>query len=483
MESIWGESVSLKKYPELNENINTDTLVIGAGLAGVLIANSLKEKGINVTVIDAKTVCSGQTKNTTAKITSQHGAIYNKIIKYYGLNGAKQYAKANENAINLYEKIISDKNIECDFEKRNAILYSMNSDDILKKEEQAAKDAGINCSITKHTDLPFSVSEALVFKNQAQFNPLKFVNGIIDGLNIYENTPAIKIIGKTVYTNRATISANNIVIACHYPFINFPGLYFLKMSQERSYVIAAECGGYELNGMYIGTEKNSLSLRNYKNCILIGGGAHRTGENDKNYAYKYLTHKGKKIFSPCKEIARWSAQDCITLDGLPYIGRFTHNSSEMYVATGFGKWGMTTSMAAANIISDKIVGEKNSYSDIFSPSRFNLLASAKNLCTNTVETIKGFASHIKIPFDTIDDVPVNTAKTIKYNGENAGAYKDNDGKVYIVSLKCPHLKCTLNWNETTKTWDCPCHGSRYDYKGNLIDNPAQSSSILLNTNL
>lgn len=480
MESIWNKNIDFESYPALKEDISTDTVIIGAGMAGILTAYSLFEKGEEAVIIDSKTICSGQTKNTTAKITSQHGAIYNKISKYYGENAAKQYAQANENAINSFERIIHKNEIECDFKKRKAVLYSLKNDNVLNKELIAAQRAGINCFLTKNTELPFPVTDALVFENQAQFNPLQFINGIIKNLKIYENTPAIRLVGNTVYTTEAKINAKNIVVACSYPFINFPSLYFLRISRERSYVIAADCGGYELNGMYIGTDNGSLSLRNYGNLVLLGGGSHRTGENDKEYAYKMISRSGERIFSTFKEAARWSAQDCITLDGIPYVGRFSSKSPNVFVATGFGKWGMTSSMAAANLISDIICEKDNPYCEIFSPQRFSFPASAKNLFTNLGETVKGFASHIKITRDTEDDVPMNTAKEIKYKGHNAGAYRDSSGKIYVVSLKCPHLKCKLNWNETTKTWDCPCHGSRYDYKGNLIDNPAQHESIRLN---
>lgn len=480
MESVWSKSTEIKNHRKLNKNLDVDTIVIGAGITGILIANTLTEKGIDTAVIEANTVCSGQTKNTTAKITSQHGAIYDKIIKYYGLNAAKQYAGANEKAINDYEKLINKNNIDCDFEKTKAVLYSVKDKSIIEKEAFAAKKAGIDCTLTDKTDLPFPVAKALIFENQAQFNPLKFINELTENIKIYENTPAIKIENNTVYTKKHRIQAKHIVIACHYPFINFPGMYFLRMSQERSYVIAASCENYRLNGMYISADNSGPSLRNYKRLVLIGGGSHRTGNSKNLQAYKMLAHTGKKLFPSFLETDRWSAQDCITLDSIPYIGRFSKKSPNIYVATGFGKWGMTSSMVSANIISDMIMGKNNPYKEIFSPQRFSLAAVSKNLFTNFGETVKGFASHIKITLETADDVPVNTAGTIRYKGQNAGAYRDKDGRIYIVSLTCPHLKCTLNWNEATKTWDCPCHGSRYDYKGNLIDNPAQDKSILLN---
>ncbi len=479
MESVWSKNTCLKKYQSLEQDTSVDTVVIGGGLAGILTAYKLVKNSIDTVVIEADRICSGQTKNTTAKITSQHGVIYSKIEKFYGKEAAKQYAFANEKAITDYEEIIKENSIDCDFERKPAILYSTTDKNTLIREEAAAKHAGIKCRLTEETELPFEVKNALVFENQAQFNPLKFIEGLTDKLKIYENTPAIKIIGSTIYTPKAKITAKHIVVACHYPFINYPELYFLKIGRERSYVIAEECSKKELKAMYIGTEKSDLSIKSYNNFILIGGGSHRTGIDDKNKAYKNLLQSGKNLFSQFHEVTRWSAQDCITLDNIPYIGLFSKNNPDIYVATGFGKWGMTSSMVSANIISDSICKKENNYKDIFSPRRFSLFGCAKNMLMNIGYTIRGFASHIIITFNKSENIARDSAKIIKYNGKHAGAYRDKNGKIYIVSLECPHLKCRLNWNETTKTWDCPCHGSRYDYKGNLIDNPAQKSSILI----
>lgn len=479
MKSVWTEGVDFKKHDMLKEDISVDTVVIGGGLAGILTAYLLKEKGIDAVIIEAKEICSGQTKNTTAKITSQHGLIYSKIEKYFGTEALKQYANANENAISEYKRIINENNIECDFEATKAYLYSVEETDLLQKELASAKRAGIDCYITKDVKLPFKTTGALVFNNQAQFNPLKFVSGLIDELRIYENTPAIRIIGNTVYTPNAKIYAKHIVSACNYPFINFPSFYFFRMSRERSYVLAVEKGSARLDGMYIGIGKDSLSLRTYKDYILLGGGAHRTGAELEKSPFDTLAKISAQLFPSHKIISSWSAQDCITLDSIPYIGKFGGKNGSIYIATGFNKWGMTSSMVSARIICDMISGINNKNAEIFSTDRFNIFASFKNILTNTGETVKGFASHLKPADCDIKDIKKNTAALIKYNGKKAGAYKDNDGKTYIVSVTCPHLKCMLNWNDATKTWDCPCHGSRFSYKGELIDNPAQAKSILI----
>lgn len=479
MNSIWTADTNLKHFDCLNKNINTDTVIIGGGMAGVLTALSLKEKGVDCVIIEAREIFSGQTKNTTAKITSQHGLIYSKIEKYYGLSGAKQYARANQNAIIEYSKIIKNFNIDCDFKVCDAYLYSTGVNEPLTGEKLSAEKAGINCFLANDLNLPFKVTGALAFKGQAQFNPLKFVDGFLDRLTVYENTPAIRIEDNAVITPQAKVYAKNIVVACHYPFINYPSFYFLRLSSERSYALALANTGYNLKDMYIGIDDDNISLRGYNDLVLIGGGSHRTGTEPCTNHFEILHNKAKKLFPSCKEVARWSAQDCITLDGLPYIGKFSKSSDNIYVATGFNKWGMTGSMVSAKIISDQICNIYNENQDIFYPRRFNFSADIGNILTNTRETIKGFSSHLKPVKSKLDDLNIGQAREIVYNGHKAGAYMDSDGKKYIVSLTCPHLKCKLKWNCATKSWDCPCHGSRYNYKGDLIDNPAQAKSILI----
>lgn len=479
MESVWSNSVNFEKRKPLERDISVDTLVIGAGLAGILTAYKLKEKGVECAVIEANEICSGQTKNTTAKITSQHADIYSKIQKYYGTEFAKQYARANENAIREYEKIIKERNIACDFENKEAYLYSVSDLNTLQKETECAANAGIDCYFTENLTLPFYTRGSVVFKNQAQFNPLKFICGILPELRIYEHTRAIRIVENTVYTEMEKITAKNIVVATHYPFVNFPSLYFLKMSSERSYVLALKNTNFPCEGMCIGVEDGSLSLRKYKDLILLGGGMHRTGVTGKEPPFNMLERKAREFFPESRVVSRWSAQDCVTIDEIPYIGKFDGKNPHIFVTTGFNKWGMTTSMVGAEIISDKIIGVKNDNSQVFSPNRFKFSASSKNICENISETVKGFASHLCIPLKDIRNIETGAGTEIYYDGKTAGAYKDTDDKIYVVSLTCPHLKCRLKWNQTAKTWECPCHGSRYSFKGELIDNPAQTGSILL----
>lgn len=477
MKSVWSESCKFRKRDALNKDIKTDVLVIGAGIAGVLTAYMLKQKGREVVVIDAAEIASGNTKNTTAKITSQHDLIYSKLIAEFGEEKARQYAKANELAIKKYKEIIEDKRIECDFEEKPAYVYSLNEVDVLKEEVEAAKNLGIDAEFVDEANLPFKINGAVKFNNQAQFNPLKFLKGISNELVIYENTRALEIKENLVVTSGGNITANNIVVATHYPIMNAPGYYFMKMHQERSYVLALE-NTSEIDGMYIDINKEGYSFRTYNNLLLLGGISHRTGENEEGGSYDKLRKVAKELYTKAKEKYYWSAQDCMTIDGIPYIGRYSSETPNIYVATGFNKWGMTSSMVSAMIISDMILEKENDFSEIFSPRRFDLSLSINNIANDLIETAKNFiAQKVYIPSSEIEHIKNGHGGIIEYNGEKVGVYKNKEGKEFFVSTKCTHLGCQLSWNADELTWDCPCHGSRFDYKGRLIGSPATKDLV------
>ncbi|CUO20734.1 FAD-dependent oxidoreductase [Clostridium perfringens] len=477
MKSVWSESCKFRKREALNKDIKTDVLVIGAGIAGILTAYMLKQNGRDVVLIDAAEIASGNTKNTTAKITSQHDLIYSKLITEFGEEKARQYAKANELAIKKYKEIIEDKRIECDFEEKPAYVYSLNEVDVLKEEVEAAKKLGIDAEFVQEANLPFKINGAVKFNNQAQFNPLKFLKGISNELVIYENTRALEIKENLVVTSGGNITANNIVVATHYPIMNAPGYYFMKMHQERSYVLALE-NTSEIDGMYIDLNKEGYSFRTYNNLLLLGGISHKTGENEEGGSYDELRKVAKELYPKAKEKYYWSAQDCMTIDGIPYIGRYSSETPNIYVATGFNKWGMTSSMVSAMIISDMILEKENDFSEIFSPRRFDLSLSINNIANDLIETAKNFiAQKVYIPSSEIEHIKNGHGGIIEYNGEKVGVYKNKEGKEFFVSTKCTHLGCQLSWNADELTWDCPCHGSRFDYKGRLIGSPATKDLV------
>ena len=413
-------------YTRLNKDIKTDVLIIGGGMAGILCAYYLNRAGVNYTLAEANTIGGGITKNTTAKITSQHGLIYDKIIKKHGIERAKQYFEINQKALEVYRNLC--KNIDCDFEDKNSYVYSMDKRQKIEDEITALSKLGFNAEFTRALPLPFKVAGAVRYPNQAQFNPLKFLYAISKGLNVFENTKVREIVGTTAITDGGKICAQKIIVATHFPFINKHGSYFIKMYQHRSYVIALQ-NAPDVNGMYVDESQTGMSFRNYKNLLLLGGGAHKTGKTGGNW--KELRAFAKNHYPDAIEKYHWATQDCMTLDGMTYIGPYSKSTENLYVATGFNKWGMTSSMVSAMILCDMVQGGKNEYQELFLPSRSIL---NPQLAVNVYESTKGLL----------------TPKP----------------------KRCPHLGCALKWNSYEHTWDCPCHGSRFTENGEVIDNPA-----------
>lgn len=472
MISIWSADSTLTDRQCLKEDIKVDVAVIGAGMAGILIANSLKEKGLKVVIIEADKVANGVTKNTTAKITSQHSLIYDKLTKETSQEIARQYASANEKAIKLYKKIIKEKNIDCNFEEMPAYVYAKENKEAIEAEVEAANRIGIKASLETINPLPYPIAAMVKFENQAQFNPLQFIQAIALELTIYEHTKVLSVEEQVVTTDKGKVIADHIVMATHFPFINAPGYYFARMFQQRSYVIALE-HAQKLNGMYIDAQEDGFSLRQYKDMLLFGGGGHRTGKNELGGSYEKLRKAAKGFYPEAIEKYYWSTQDCMTLDGIPYIGQFSSKTPNLYVATGFNKWGMTSSMVSAIILTDLIIHQESEYSECFTPQRFHASASTKNLVVDGVETVSGLFTQLFTKAKSeIEQIEKEHAGTIDYEGMKVGIYKDKDGEIFMVTTKCPHLGCQLSWNQDELSWDCPCHGSRFDYKGGLIGNPA-----------
>lgn len=472
MGSIWEDSTEMISAGQLEGSHKTDVLVIGAGMAGILTAYFLTRRGVDCTVIDAGNIAGGATKNTTAKITCQHSLIYSRIIKSSGAEKAAEYAKVSQSAITAYRDMVHSLEIDCDFEDASACLYAVNDEKLIENEYRASKTAGIDANLTATAELPFPIKATLEYRNQAQFNPLKFINHLAYGLKMYSCTRVLEVYGEKVTTDHGVINAKKIVIATHYPFINKPGYYFMRMHQERSYVIALDNAG-RLDNTYFGVDGGKYSFRSYGDKVIMGGSNHRTGENASGRKYERLTNASQKFYPESQVYCRWSAQDCITGDGMPYIGRFSSKIRNMYVATGFNKWGMTGAMASGMILSDMILGKKPEYS-IFSPARLNHGVTVKSLAVDGTKTLTGLGkSMFQVPDKKPKDIGLEKGAIVQYGHSKAGMYKDNDGE-HVVSAICPHMHCQLTWNADETTWDCPCHGSRFDTSGHVISGPAQA---------
>lgn len=473
--SIWTMDCTIERKPALDSNISTDIAVVGGGMAGILIARLLKDKGMDVVVVEADEIGGGNTAGTTAKITLQHGLTYADMIKTMGHEAAQKYVDANNDALRKFEELA--QGVDCDYKVCPAYVYTQRDTKVLERELKAAESLGIKAEITTDTELPFSVNVALKYDDQARFHPLKFIREISKDLTIYEQTQVSAIKDRVLDTTGGKIRANKVVIATHYPFINFPGYYFLRMHQSRTYMLALE-NAATIDGMYIDADEGGYTFRGYNNILLFGGEGHRTGRNNNSGRYDRLAKAAMQYYPQSKEIARWSAQDCVTQDKIPFIGEYSMFTPNMYVATGFRKWGMTGSMISAIIISSMIAGERLDYQDMFSPLRFNPKASGKGLSKDVRQITKGFALRIApSEEDNPEAVPKGCASIVTIDGKKRGLYRDENGTVYTVSVRCPHLGCQLSWNPDEKSWDCPCHGSRFTYDGKRITGPAEVNDI------
>ncbi len=426
MKSLWINSAEKPKFGKMTRDIKTDVLIIGGGITGILCAYMLHKANVDCVLVEADEIGKGVTHNTTAKITFQHGVIYDKLIKNYGVENARLYYEANKKALDKYREL--SKMTDCDFEVKDAFLYSTEDNNKIIKEYEAYKKIGIESDYSDCLPLPLTVTGAVKISNQAQFNPLKFIYSISKELNIFEKTKVINIEPHKVKTNNGLITANKIIVATHFPMINKHGLFFMKLYQHRSYVLALE-NAAETDGMYVDENDKGMSFRNYGDLLLLGGGGHRTGKKGGNW--QELREFAKLHYPYAKEKFWWATQDCVSLDGIPYIGLYSKNTPDLYVATGFNKWGMTSAMVAAEILRDMVLGINNPYVDVFNPSR-SIIRS--ELCVNLFET----AYNLLTP----------------------------------TAPRCPHLGCALKYNKVEHSWDCPCHGSRFNKNGKLIDNPA-----------
>lgn len=430
---LWSNTADIPVFNRLHGDAKTDVLIIGGGAVGLLCGYFLKKRNADYMILEGRRILSGTTGLTTAKITAQHGLIYGKMIKDTGYEKAKLYFDANRRAIEDYREI--SKIYPCDFEEKDSYVYlgkgeykGTDSTEALKREAEAVRRLGFPATVEENIPLPFETAGAVKFPGQAQFNPIKFFSQIAGGLNIYENTFIREIKSDCVITDSGTVKAKKIIVATHFPILNKQGAYYIKMYQSRSYVIALE-NAQNVEGMYVDGEENGLSFRNYGNLLLLGGGGRRTGKKGGNW--EELRRFASKYYPDSKEKYCWAAQDCMSLDKIPYIGLYSGTAENLYTATGFNKWGMTSSMAAAKILSDMVMGTGNRYAEVFSPSRNAIKPQLfVNLGESAVNLI-GFGKK-----------------------------------------RCTHLGCRLKWNKAEHTWDCPCHGSRFTEGGEVLDNPA-----------
>jgi len=491
-ESYWLASTDIPNFPKLSEDIRVDVAIVGAGITGITTAYLLSKKGLNVAVVDAGRILHGTTGHTTAKITAQHDLIYSEFISHFGKEKTRLYYEANHNALQFIKQTVEEFNIDCQFTEEDAYVYTC-ADTYMQKiadEYKAYEELGIPGSYVEQTPLPFSTKAAIKMKNQAQFNPVPFLrylaNQVIrQGGKIYEQTTVVDVEkgNPAIITTSdgKKITCNHVVSSSHFPFNDPNGLYFARLHAERSYVLAVKTDKIYPGGMYLSAETPKRSLRsvmvNGEPMVIVGGEGHKTGQGICTFQYYEALQKFAEQTFGLKEIVyRWSAQDLYTLDKLPYIGQELSNTSNILVATGYRKWGMTTSVAAALLNTNLITREESPYQDLFSPSRFHMDPDIKTFVAQNANVAKHLiAGKLDISYKKAEELEHDEGAVIRVNGKRAGAYRDPQGALHLVDTTCTHMGCEVEWNEAERTWDCPCHGSRFSYQGEVIEGPAKKS--------
>ena len=488
--SYWQDSVELPEFPALKEDLDVHVCIVGAGITGIITAYLLAQEGIKIALLEADQPLGGTTGHTTAKLTAQHGLIYDELITNLGKSKAKLYYEANKQALQFINQTIQDLEIDCDFTTEDAYLYATTDAYVekIEKEAKAYETLGIEGELTDSLPLNIDMKRAIMMKNQAQFHPLKFLSKLVDelvemGVKIYGNTVAVNIDEgnyATVQTrDNHQITADHVLICSHFPFYEGLGFYSTRLYAERSYVVAGKPKNEYAGGMYISADDPTRSIRsvtmNDEEMVLVIGESHKTGQGeDTTKHYEALRDFGEQIFNWDDISYRWSAQDLTTLDKVPYVGEITPNESNILIATGYRKWGMTNGTAAALLLSDLVMKRKNPFQHLYTPSRFHANPSIKTFLTENLN-VAGHLIKGKLDRSDIDPGSLNKdeAAIIRIRGERKGAYRDTSGELHIVDTTCTHIGCEVEWNSGDRSWDCPCHGSRFSYTGDVLEGPAE----------
>lgn len=481
--SLWLATTPGTDFLPLQPGLTVDVAVVGGGLAGLTAASLLKEAGKSVAVLEAGRIVTGVTGNTTAKLTALHGQIYDYLIHHFGREKAQAYADANQAAIAFVEETARRRGIECDFARTEAYTCAGTADQVeaVRKEVDAALALGLPASLVESTELPWNVPAAIRLEHQARFHPRKYLLGLASGLNgdgsyLFEQTRVLEVNDgdpSEIVTDQGSLHARDILVTSHSPVID-RGFYFARLTSERSYVLALKVDGALPNGMYLSAEPY-YSVRSHPgpdgDLLLVGGEKHKTGEGGDTVArYQRLEAWARERFPVRSVEYRWSTQDNWTLDRIPYIGKMAPTTEHLYVATGFGGWGMTGATVAGVLLRDLVMGYENPWSEVYDPNRFNLDSAA-----GLAGTGAGMVTHfLGDRFRRTSSAPPapGEGKIAEADDGKVALYCDETGALHQLDPKCTHMGCFVNWNQAERSWDCPCHGSRFSAEGRVIHGPA-----------
>jgi glycine/D-amino acid oxidase-like deaminating enzyme/nitrite reductase/ring-hydroxylating ferredoxin subunit len=474
-------------YPRLDRDLRVDVAVVGGGITGITAAALLRRSGASVAVVEAGTVSGGVTGFTTAKVTSLHGLIYAELRRKFGADGARAYAEANEAAIARIDEFITELGIDCGWRRRAAYTYVESSEERRQVEDEveAARDIGLPVELVEETPLPYPVAAAVRLADQAEFHPRAYLLALAetipgDGSHVFEHTRALGVSARgmpAVRTAGGTIQADHVIVATHMPFLDRGG-YFARLSPERSYAIGVRVKGAPPNGMFISADGPTRSIRSHPltggELVIVGGEGHKTGEEpDTTSRYRRLEAFARERLDLASIDYRWSTQDLMPADGLPMIGRLTPVSKRIFAATGYRKWGMTNGTAAAEILAAEIQGLDSRFGALFSPNRFTPLRSARGVVSENAKVAAHFVGdRLRSDYDSLAELAPGDGGIVDTDAGAVAAHRDDAGAIHAVSPTCTHLGCRVKWNTAERSWDCPCHGSRFAADGAVLQGPA-----------
>jgi glycine/D-amino acid oxidase-like deaminating enzyme/nitrite reductase/ring-hydroxylating ferredoxin subunit len=487
--SLWIDTTEDSAFPPLSGPLDVDVAVVGAGICGITAALLLKRAGKSIALLDSKRILHGATGYTTAKVTVAHSLTYTTVTKNFGVEGARLYAQANQAGLDLIAELVEAEGIDCELARRANYVYAETPAERRRVEHEvkAAAAAGLGAEFITDVPLPYRVAGAFRLENQAQFHPRKYLLPLAravegDGSRVLELTRVHDVReGQQirVITDRGELTARDLVLASHLPVLD-RGLFFAKAHPERSYAVAARItADQDPDGMYINIGRPTRSLRTARDehgpLLLLGGEGHKPGTDaDTEARYRALEDFGRERWQVEEFPYRWSTQDYMPLDGVPYVGRLSRRSDHIYVATGFKKWGMTNGTAAAMLIADLILGRKNAWAELYDAKRLTPRASATKFVKENWLVARHFVGDRLERGDEVplSAIPPGQGRLVRVGGRKVAAYREEDGELHTLSPVCTHLGCHVAWNTAERSWDCPCHGSRFRGDGTLIQGPA-----------
>ena len=474
MGSLWFEDVTRPQGAALEHDVIVDVAVLGAGIVGLTTALLLERQGARVAVLEGRRVAAGASGYNTAKLSSLHGLSYRKLVASLGAEAARAYGEANEAGIARVFELAGELGIDCDLRRKPNYTYTESKSDLdqVREEAEVAAGLGLPASFVEDVDLPFRTPGAVRFEEQAEFHPVKYLEGLAAALDgsVYEGTMATNVHGGRVRTaGGQVVSAKHVVVATHLPFLD-RGLYFARCHPERSYVVAGRTTDAPA-GMYLSTERPAHSIRAHGDWLLVGGESHKTGQADAEERYARLEAWARERFGIEPEL-RWATQDHMPVDGVPYVGRHDPLSSGVWVATGFRKWGLAMGTAAAELLAAQIGGREHAWAELFDPQRVRPRASAATFVKENANVALRFFGDRVTKRGDVDEIGPGEGRIVGAGLAQRAVYRDDDGSLHELSARCTHLGCIVNWNTGERTWDCPCHGSRFAATGEVIEGPA-----------